>query len=133
MIIWTFKHVSTRYDMKIFFNKILNTLSAYISFLFIFMMTNAAEIFVCTKQKNETFTLNASPNILCFRNEWWIMFPISIIWFIVFGFGSLFYFGLMIFQRKKDINSEFFQLRFRFVLLRFKNKYFYWKLVETFE
>jgi hypothetical protein len=68
---------------------------------------------------------------ISFQGTWWLLFPFSIIWFFVFGFGILIYFGIMVIQRKKNMNDELFQLRFRFVLLRFKNKYFYWKIVET--
>jgi hypothetical protein len=64
VLIWVPRHKSTRRDLKIFFNRLLNTLSAYISFLYIFMMTTAAEIFVCTSQKNGSYTLNESSDIL---------------------------------------------------------------------
>jgi len=131
LFIWIPKHKSTRRDFKILFNRILNTLSAYISFLYIFMMTTASEIFVCTSQKNGSFTLNESADILCFQNEWWILFPLSVLWYLFFGIGILLYFGFMVIQRNKLKNDELFQLRFRFVLLRFKNKYFYWKIIET--
>ena len=59
------------------------------------------------------------------------MFPISFLWFIIFGCGSFVYFLIMIIQRNKNKDDELFQLRFRFVLLRFKNKFFYWKTIET--
>ena len=131
VFVWIPRHTSTRRDFKILFNRLLNTLSAYISFLYIFMMTTASEIFVCTSQKNGSFTLNESADILCFQGEWWALFPIAFLWYIVFGFGILLYFGLMVIQRKKNKNDELFQLRFRFVLLRFKNKFFYWKIIET--
>jgi hypothetical protein len=71
MIIWAFKQKSSFHDFKILFNRILNSFSAYVSFLFIFMITNAAEIFVCTKQNNGSFTLNESPNIL------WLVNPLT--------------------------------------------------------
>ena len=64
MSIWLIRQPSSRREMKMYFNRLLNTLSAYLSFLFIFMMTNSAEIFVCTKQKNGEFTLNSSSDIL---------------------------------------------------------------------
>jgi hypothetical protein len=64
VFVWIPRHKSTRRDLKIFFNRLLNTLSAYISFLYIFMMTTAAEIFVCTSQKNKSYTLNESSDIL---------------------------------------------------------------------
>jgi hypothetical protein len=64
LIIWSVKQKSSFYDMKVLFNRILNSFSAYVSFLFIFMIINAAEIFVCTKQRNGSSTLNESPNIL---------------------------------------------------------------------
>jgi hypothetical protein len=57
------------------------------------------------------------------------MFPLSVLWFVVFGFGTLIYFGFMIIQKNK--NDELFQYRFRFVLLRFKKKLFFWKIIET--
>jgi hypothetical protein len=66
-----------------------------------------------------------------FQGSWWVLFPFSVIWFFIFGVGILIYFGVMVIQRRKNKNDELFQLRFRFVLLRFKNKYFYWKIVET--
>eukprot|EP01080_Neovahlkampfia_damariscottae_P008579 gene8579-404_t len=131
LAIWVPRHKSTRQDFKILFNRLLNTFSAYISFLYIFMMTTASEIFVCTAQKNGSYTMNESADILCFKDEWWALFPIAFIWYAIFGFGILVYFGLMVIQRKKNKNDELFQLRFRFVLLRFKNKFFYWKIVET--
>jgi hypothetical protein len=133
VLVWIPRHTSTRRDFKILFNRLLNTLSAYISFLYIFMMSTASEIFVCTPQKNGSYTLNESSDILCFQGDWWFLFPLAFVWYLVFGLGILLYFGLMVIQRKKNLKDELFQLRFRFVLLRFKNKFFYWKIVETFE
>jgi hypothetical protein len=69
VFVWIPRHKSSRRDLKIFFNRLLNTLSAYISFLYIFMMTTAAEIFVCTAQKNKSYTLNESSDIL-----WYLYF-----------------------------------------------------------
>jgi hypothetical protein len=83
--------------------------------------------------KVQTFYGKKSSNLkrFSYQNDWWYMFPLSMVWFVVFGFGTLTYFGFMIIQKNK--NDEFFQLRFRFVLLRFKKKFFYWKIIETFE
>jgi hypothetical protein len=38
---------------------------------------------------------------------------------------------VMIIQRRRNPNDPYFQLRFRFVLLKFKTSKFYWKIAET--
>jgi hypothetical protein len=68
LFVWIPRQGSTKKELVVLFNRTLNSFSAYISFIYIFMMTTASEIFVCTYQPNGMYTLNESPNIFWFVN-----------------------------------------------------------------
>jgi hypothetical protein len=129
--IWFFTQKSTgRQFMKIF-NRIINSYFAVLSFSFIFIMTTSSEIFACTKQPDGIYTLDASPDITCYQGQWLFMLPLTLFWYLLFGGGSLFYFVLIYFNFKKWSNSKNFVERNKFMLSRFKKKYFFWEAVVT--
>jgi hypothetical protein len=66
IFVWIPRQGSTKKELIVLFNRTLNSFSAYISFIYIFIMTTASEIFVCTYQPNGMYTLNESPNIFWF-------------------------------------------------------------------
>ena len=131
LIVWIPRQGSTKKELALLFNRMLNALSAYISFIYIFIMATASEIFDCYRQPNGTFTLQSSPNLFCFQGGWFALVPMSLFLYLIFGVGVLIYFIIMIIQRKRNPNDEYFRLRFRFVLLKFKTSRFYWKIFET--
>jgi hypothetical protein len=194
-IVWFLKQGLTRHQMQTFRNKCINSYTAFLSFTFIFIMTQASEIFVCTSQPNGSFTLNNSPNIFCYgdgnNGGWNYMLPATVIIYVFFGLGSLLFFIYVFIEKKRlmvghekiyrmrekieqtsemikvennivgDVEIEelreleygellFSQLtkldkyerqiqnseknfkeRYRFLLLRFKRKLFFWEAVIT--
>jgi hypothetical protein len=193
--VWFIKQGLTRHQMQTFRNKCINSYTAFLSFTFIFIMTQASEIFVCTQQPNGQFTLNNSPDIFCYGDAsnggWNYMLPAPIVIYICFGLGSLLFFMYVFIEKKRLIHGnekikkmrnsveetsemikkennivgdveldelhelEFgqdllvqmnklekyeksihnaeknFRERYRFLLLRFKRKLFYWEAVIT--
>jgi hypothetical protein len=63
LLIYSMEHVSSREDMKILINKLINALSAFVNFSYISLISTAAELFVCSRQPDRLFTLNSSPDI----------------------------------------------------------------------
>jgi hypothetical protein len=191
-IVWFFRQGLTRHQMQTFRNKCLNSYSTFLSFTYIFIMTQASSLFLCTTQPNGSFTLDASPNIFCYdaradRGGWYYMLPVTIVIYIVFGLGAIvFFFFLWLvrnrltakenkltkqrigldgqidtYKRDRNIvgdvdvqdiedtqivesfgklareqakleNSEKnFRERYKFLLTRFRKKYFFWEVVIT--
>jgi hypothetical protein len=130
--IWWFTEKSSSREMMKIFNRIINSVFAFLSFTFIFIMTTASEVFVCKLQPNGLYTLSTSPNIFCYQpGVWWYMFPLTIVWYIVFGGGSFVYFVLIYFKYKDWTKSTNFNERNKFMLSRFRNKLFFWEAVIT--
>jgi hypothetical protein len=78
-----------------------------------------------------SFGLFIFDSFFSYQGGWWVLVPISAILYAVFGLGVFIYFFVMIIQRRRNPNDPYFQLRFRFVLLKFKTSKFYWKIAET--
>lgn len=167
----------------------MNSYMAFLSFGFIFIMTQASQLFICTKQMDGTYTLNASPDINCLASGPWMrMLPLAIIIYVLFGVGAIPFFIYLYsyskylryksialakihrelnigrlrkvvsrkstFEKIMDNNPNFdetetdkdsialkeqearlreqtknFNMRFKFMLSRFKRKYFFWEAV----
>jgi len=59
------------------------------------------------------------------------MLPISIFYYLVFGGGSLLYFILVLFFfNKLKLNKNFISQN-KFILKRFRTKFFYWEAIVT--
>jgi hypothetical protein len=63
LLVYSMDHVSAREDMKILINKLINALSAFVNFSYISLISTAAELFVCSRQPDQHYTLNSSPDI----------------------------------------------------------------------
>jgi hypothetical protein len=129
--IWYFTEKSNGRELMKIFNRILNSYFAFLSFSFIFIMTTASEVFVCTRQPDGTNTLDASPDIICYQGTWLYMLPLTLFWYLLFGGGSFLYFVLIFFNFKKWSTNKNFKERNKFMLSRFKRKYFFWEAVVT--
>ena len=102
IFIWTTTQKSSGRDFVKILNRIINAFFAFLSFNFIFIMTTASEVFVCTQQPDGLFTLNSSPDIRCyFDATWFTMVPMTILWYLIFGGGSAIYFILIYFNYSK--------------------------------
>jgi hypothetical protein len=190
-LVWLIKGQVTRHQMRNFFNKCINSYTALLSFIFVFIISQASQIFVCTRQVNGSLTMDASPDIFCFKSEsWFMMLPLSIVIYSFFGIGSIFFFvflytyskylkrkgvelakkfriskinatkkaykeagtyykinqdtmdqpveqdiELLKLKKQEDTwkkRTKDFDMRYKFMLSRFKRKYFYWEAVITF-
>jgi hypothetical protein len=130
--IWWFTEKSSSREMIKIFNRIINAVFAFLSFSFIFIMTTASEVFVCKLQPNGLYTLNNSPDIFCYEpGVWWYMFPLTILWYLLFGFGSFAYFVLIYFKYQSWSKSTNFNERNKFMLSRFKKRLYFWEAVIT--
>ena len=130
-IIWSISQGSTKRELLKVFNSIINAILSLLSFSFIYIMTTASEVFVCTRQPNGVMTLNASPDIICLEGEWWIMAPITVICYIFFGGGACLYFALLIIKFKDWKKNKNFIERNKFILTRFRKNLFFWEAVDT--
>ena len=100
--IWSLTEKSSGRELIKILNRIINAFFAFLSFSFIFIMTTASEVFVCTQQPDGLFTLNSSPDIRCyFDATWFTMVPMTILWYLIFGGGSAIYFILIYFNYSK--------------------------------
>jgi hypothetical protein len=165
--VWFIKAGATREQMRNFGNKIVNSYTSFLAFIYLFIMSQAALIFVCTAQPDGTSTLNASPDIICFvgYGDWPKMLALSIIMYVLFGIGAIvFFLSLFLYQRylrrvrarllvqrallqqEEDdsmnmklttklaiVERRFknFNMRFKFMLARFKSRFFFWEAVIT--
>jgi hypothetical protein len=129
--VWYFTERSTLRDFRKIYNKMYNAYLSFVSFAFMFIITTSAEIFVCDYQTNGTYTMQNSPDILCYSSRWWIMSPFSILYFIIFGGGSALYFAIILIKFKDWRGDRDFKERNKFMLSRFKKRFFFWEAVVT--
>ncbi|KAL0483241.1 hypothetical protein AKO1_011551, partial [Acrasis kona] len=165
--LWLIKDGATRRQSRIFLNKIVNSFTALISFLYLFIIQQASQIFVCTRQADMTSTMNASPDIQCSMSDpqWRTMVPLSIIIYVVFGLGYivmfivLYLYSKSLFRKENAIKNQIaemeksnqegeilileeklekvrnsfrnFKMEFKFLITRFKIKFFFWELAIT--
>jgi hypothetical protein len=132
LVNWMLSEKSSKRELMKIFNAIINSMLSLLSFSFIYIVTTASEVFVCTKHPNGVLTLNSSPDIVCFQGEWWIMAPITIATYILFGGGSILYFTTILVKYKDWEKSKNFIERNKFILKRFRKKLFFWEAVDTF-
>jgi hypothetical protein len=132
LFIWTIVSPSSGRELVKILNRIINGFFAFLSFSFIFIMTTASEVFVCTKQPDGVYTLNSSPDIRCYQDTtWFTMMPLTLVWYIIFGGGSAVYFILIYFKYSVWSKQTNFRERNKFMLSRFRNKLFFWEAVIT--
>jgi len=105
--VWIISAKQTKNDMRIFANKIVNGFTSFLSFCFIFIMTQSATPFVCSKQPTGDWTMNASPDIFCFSEDpnWRFMVVLSSIFYTIFALGILIFF-LYVYIEKKRIDFK---------------------------
>jgi hypothetical protein len=132
LVNWMLTEKSSKRELMKIFNAIINSVLSFFSFSFIYIMTTASEVFVCTKHPNGVLTLNSSPDIVCYRGEWFIMAPITLATYIIFLGGSILYFTVTIVKFKDWEKSKNFIERNKFMLTRFRKKLFFWEAVDTF-
>ncbi|KAL0489622.1 hypothetical protein AKO1_010563, partial [Acrasis kona] len=108
MLIWMLKEGVSKEQTKNFLNKIINAFTALISFLYLFIIQQASQIFVCTNQADQSWTLNASPDITCFVSDgqWSQMLPLSIIIYLVFGLGYVLLFVVLFLRSRYLLNQD---------------------------
>lgn len=131
--IWFVQQGCTRQQMKTFANKIINSYCTFLSFSYSFIITAASEIFICSSQPNGLFTLNSSPDIVCYSDpRWYTMLPFSVLVFIVLNGCSIALF-IYLFLKIDMITrrGSMYRHRYKFVLQRFVNKFFFWEAVVT--
>jgi hypothetical protein len=99
-VVWFFKQGMTRRQMRYFLNRCVNSYMAMISFSFIYVFTSASQILVCTQQPNGQYTLNASPDIICYQGIWYQMLPVTVLLYSFFGLGTLTLFLFVLFRKR---------------------------------
>lgn len=131
--VWFFKQGNTRDEISSFRNKIINGYCTFLSFSFSFIMTTTSEIFVCTTQPGNVQTMDASPDILCWRDSsWYGMLPVAVIIYVLYNLGALlFFFYVFLVREKLRKRGTVYKHRFKFILQRFKYRYFFWEIVVT--
>ncbi|KAG2386499.1 hypothetical protein C9374_002243 [Naegleria lovaniensis] len=164
LLVWMCKEKMTPRQMKIFFNQLINGFTAFLSFTFAFIISQASDIFYCISQPDHTCALVASPDINIGDPQWYAMLPLSILYFLIFGLGALvFFLGLYIYKKQlklqirrdllihnPDLSKQElkkmkwkaknpvllervkdFDLRFKYIQMRFKKRLFYWEIIIT--
>lgn len=130
-LVWSFKQGNTREEMECYRNKVINSYCTFLSFCFSFIMVTTSEIFVCTNQPGDIRTMDASPDIVCFKDSAWFgMFPVAIIMYVVFILGTLcFFFYMFLVRHQLNKPKTIYKHRFKFILQRFKYRFFFWEIV----
>ena len=130
--LWFVRGQLTRKQHKTMLNRCINALLTFLSFCFIFMMTQSSNIFKCTEQTDGSSTLDYSTDITCYRDAmWFVMLPVTLIVWIILGLGSVLLFTYLYATQHRFHADSNFQQRFKFVLRRYKRRFFYWELVVT--
>ncbi|KAL9642939.1 hypothetical protein ABK040_010632 [Willaertia magna] len=80
--------VSTRQQMKEYLNKCIHSFVTLLSLAYMYIIQTSADIFLCKDQPNGTKSLEQAPYITCFEGSWWVMFPFSVVYFVIFGLGA---------------------------------------------
>ncbi|EFC37832.1 predicted protein [Naegleria gruberi] len=104
-LVWLLKEKMSAKQMKVFFNQLINGYTAFLSFTFAFIISQASDIFYCTPQPDNTCALVSSPDISILDPQWIAMLPLAIIYFVVFGLGSILFF-LSLYIYKKHLKLE---------------------------
>jgi cytochrome c-type biogenesis protein CcmH/NrfF len=171
--LWLVKEGGTAHELHNFGNKIINSYTAFISFMYLYIMAQLTQPLVCTQQADGSYTLNASPDVVCYvgYGTWVNMVPLMVIIFLIFGSGVVLFFVVLFIistrlrHRRKILENSIkelenrdhnetdntdeeldklkhklknvidsqktFNMRFKFMLTRFRGKYFYWEAVIT--
>lgn len=124
--LWFVSGVVTRKEMTVFRDNIFCSYLTFLFFAYSFLMTSATELYRCTWQPDGNLSLDLSPNILCFTSaRWYLMAPFSGIIFIGFN-ACVVFFYLYLFLRQNELSKPSIIRKFKFILHRYRTKYFYW-------
>lgn len=128
---WYIQEGVTRTQMQILRDKIINAYLTFLSFAYSFLMTAASELFTCTTQLDGKYTLDSSPDILCWSDaNWFGMLPIGVLLYGVMNGGLillyLYLFAVREHMKKRDTPLR---LRFKFILQRYRARFWFWDAV----
>ncbi|KAG2373886.1 hypothetical protein C9374_011771 [Naegleria lovaniensis] len=119
--------------MKKFMNNCIHSFITFLSLAYMYIIQTSVDIFLCKGQNDGTKNLEQAPHITCFEGSWWIMFPFSVIYFLLFGLGAAVFFiysGIRYRAVKLSGDNDFIQ-RFKFLFTKFKPRYFYYESIIT--
>jgi len=133
LVLWFFTKPSSRADLTAVLDKCINGYCTFVSFVYTFVMVETSEVFNCTRQADGRSTLNASPDIYCYEgSRWFVMMPIAVTNYVVINGVMLLVYGYIFLMRGslREKNAPI-RRRFKFVLQRFRSKYWFWDCVIT--
>ncbi|EFC39840.1 ATS1 domain-containing protein [Naegleria gruberi] len=132
-IIWTLTTYLPRSEMKKFLNNCIHSFITFLSLAYMYIIQTSADIFLCKDQADGSKNLEQAPHITCFEGTWWVMFPFSVIYFILFGLGAaaFFLYSAIRYRKVKLTEEHAFIQRFKFLFVKFKPRYFYYESVIT--
>jgi hypothetical protein len=121
-------------ELKAFGDKCIHTFVIILSFIYVFVVSKAAQIFKCVEIKNasgvgSTMKMYSELTTTCYQGTWWIYFPFAVTIILVFGIGVILLFGYIFLFRKRTLVDRTFNARFRFFFVRFRNDKLYWQSI----
>jgi hypothetical protein len=103
------------------------------SLSYTYMVVEVTKPFNCIKELDGSYSLNASPDLRCYDQEWKTMLPgvcLFLVIYLILLPGAL----LVLFVRyRKQTKDRWFASRFGVLISYFKPRYFYWEMVLLFK
>ena len=79
---------------------IVPTYVTFILFFYVSIAKTTVQFFDCTEQADDTYTLDASADILCYSSEWFTLLPLAVLGFLVYVIGVPVYMLSWLFLRR---------------------------------
>ncbi|KNC51334.1 uncharacterized protein AMSG_07349 [Thecamonas trahens ATCC 50062] len=113
---------------------IVPTYVTFLLFFYISISQATVSFFDCTEQGDNTFTLDASADILCYSSDWFTLLPLAVLGFLIYVIGiPVALFSALYIRKNKlyDVSRKGQQM-YRWlgpVYLRFHVRYYWWEMV----
>jgi len=108
------------------------TINIYLSLVFTFfngIASSSMMLFKCVQNPNGKQTLAKDRSIICMDSQWNNMVIIGVLAVLTYcvGFGGLF--ANVIWRAARDFHLKYFQVRWKFLFIKFRSSVWWWSLV----
>jgi hypothetical protein len=113
-------------DLTSFADKIINCLLLFSVLSYLLVISAAFEFFDCTLRPDGTWTLDASPSLLCFDPWWMDLLPIGIFGVAVYGIGIPIAFAAIVYRNRRQLRIPRVFRRFSALYFEYRDEYAFW-------
>jgi hypothetical protein len=120
-------HRLTKFTMDT--QRVMSLFSFVVVTLYTLAISTVVQPFNCAKQPDGSYLLTKSSNISCFNSDWLWHLPWVVIFMLVYGIAFPAVITYFFVKYRRDVNTAWFQSRFRSLVSPYSMMFFYWELV----